>query len=81
MSQRVKVELNRSAVRDQLLKSGEMEAICEGYARNIAARCGSGYAYDTYKGTNRVNAMIYAETYEAKKDNMKNNTILKAVGG
>lgn len=77
---RVKVVLNRSAVRDQLLRSSEMQSICEEQARGIAARCGPGFAVDTHTGRNRVNAMVYADTFEARKDNMKNNTILKAVG-
>lgn len=81
MAMKVKIELNRSAVRDQLLKSSEMMSICESYAKDIAARCGSGYQTDTHVGQNRVNAMVYADTYEARRDNLKHNTILKAVGG
>lgn len=81
MATKVKIELNRSAVRDQLLKSSEMMSICEGHARTIASRCGSGYQTDTHVGQNRVNAMVYADTYEARLDNTKHNTILKAVGG
>lgn len=77
---KVKIELNRNAVRDQLLKSSEMMSICESHAKNIAARCGSGYQTDTHVGRNRVNAMVYADTYEARRDNLKHNTILKAVG-
>lgn len=81
MSLRVKVVLNKDAVRSQLLKSPEMMAVCEERAREIAARCGDGYAVDTHQGKTRVNAMVYADTYEAYRDNLKNNTILKAVKG
>jgi hypothetical protein len=34
-----------------------------------------------YYGKNRVNVEVYAETFQAKRDNLKNNSILKAVHG
>lgn len=80
MAEKVKIELNRNAVKSQLLKSNEMLQICHEQAKMIAARCGQGYATDTHTGTNRVNAMVYAETFEARLDNSKHNTILKAMG-
>lgn len=76
----VKVVLNREGVR-ALLKSPEMLAICEEHAANTLERCGDGYEMDTHTGRVRVNAMVYANTYQAKSDNAKNNTILKALGG
>lgn len=80
MAKKVEIELNREAVRSQLLKSSAMMSICQSQAQNIAARCGSGYAVSAYSGTNRVNAMVYPETAEASKDNYRHNTILKAMG-
>lgn len=63
----------------QLLKSTEMQKVLEEKAAAIKNRCGDGYEQDIYVGKTRANAMVYAETFEAKRDNMKNNTILKAV--
>lgn len=63
----------------QLLKSAEMQKVLEEKATAIKNRCGDGYEQDIYVGKTRANAMVYAETFEAKRDNMKNNTILKAV--
>lgn len=63
----------------QLLKSAEMQKVLEEKATAIKNRCGDGYKQDIYVGKTRANAMVYAETFEAKRDNMKNNTILKAV--
>ena len=80
MAKNVKVVLNRAGVRE-LLRSGEMMAICSDHASNIMGRCGSGYSMDTHTGPNRVNAMVKAETYQARADNMRNNTLLKAVRG
>lgn len=80
MAKKVKVVLNRSGVR-ALLRSEEMKNVCAEQASRIMQRCGSGYEMDTYTGKNRVNAMVKAETYQAKADNIRNNTLLKAVRG
>lgn len=74
----VKIVLNRSGVRE-LLRSPEMLQICEEHAGVVLDRCGDGYKTDGHTGKNRVNAMVYADTYQAKADNLKNNTILKAL--
>lgn len=73
-------ELNRSGVRD-LLRSPEMLAICEEYANKALGNLGDGYKVTTHTGTNRVNAMVAAESYRAKKENLEDNTILRAVFG
>ena len=75
---KVKVVLNRSGVR-ALLRSEEMKAVCAEKAQAVCARCGTGYATDTYTGKNRVNAMVWADTTQAKRDNAENNTLLKAL--
>lgn len=75
---KVKVTLNRSGVR-ALLKSEEMKAACAEKAQAVCARCGTGYSTDTYTGKNRVNAMVWADTAQARRDNAENNTILKAL--
>lgn len=76
----LKVKLNRTEVREQLLKSSWIAGICSDYANQIRARCGDGYETDERTGKNRVNASVYAATYKAKKDNVSNNTLLKAMG-
>lgn len=78
MSNRFKFQLNKSGVRE-LLRSEEMQHLLSTAANDIRGRCGDGYSSDSYVGTNRANAMVFAETAKAKKDNLKNNTILKAV--
>lgn len=76
----VKFELNSAGVQE-LLKSDEMAAICRQYADQIRSRCGDGYTVDTYSGKTRVNASVHASTSAARKDNLNNNTLLKALGG
>ncbi|MDT2472084.1 hypothetical protein P7D92_10165 [Enterococcus dongliensis] len=75
---KMKFKLNYSGV-GQLLKSAEMQNVLEEKATGIRNRAGEGYKQDTYVGKTRANAMVYADSYAAKRDNMKNNTLLKAV--
>lgn len=70
--------LNRAAVA-ALMKSPEMQAILTEKASAIRSRVGDGYRQDVFVGKNRANAMVYADSSEARRDNMKNNTLLKAV--
>ena len=71
-------KLNRAGVR-QLMQSAEMQSVLRDKASQIQARCGDGYESDVMVGKNRANAMVRAATSQAKRDNMDNNTILKAV--
>lgn len=73
-----KFKLNYSGV-GQLLKSTEMQNVLTEKATAIKNRAGEGYGQDIYVGKSRANAMVYADSYKAKKDNLKNNTLLKAV--
>ena len=77
---RVKFELDKGGVRE-LLRSQEALNVCKGYAESARSRAGEGYEVTTYVGTNRANASVHAETYEARKDNYDNNTLLKSLGG
>lgn len=73
-----KFVMNSEAVRE-LLKGQAMQSLLTETASAIQARCGDGYEQDIYIGANRANAMVWAETVEAKVDNSRNNTILKAL--
>lgn len=75
---KVNFKLNRKGVAD-LMKSAEMQAVLKDIADNALNSLGEGYKSDARVGKNRANAMVYADTYQAKSDNLKNNTILKAV--
>ncbi|WP_461223838.1 hypothetical protein [Lacticaseibacillus suihuaensis] len=71
-------KLNQAGVRE-LMRSPEMQAILKEHADAIKSRVGDGYKQDVYVGKNRANAMVSADSFEARRDNMKNNTLLKAV--
>ena len=79
MAQKVRIELNEAAIRQQLLKSSATEQMCKEHAEQIANRCGEGYETETYMEPTRVVAKVYADSFPARRDNLKNNTILKAV--
>ncbi|RDW21039.1 hypothetical protein CWR48_04295 [Oceanobacillus arenosus] len=71
-------KLNSNGVAD-LLKSKGMQDVLKGYAAGIKNKSGAGYEQDMHVGKNRANARVWAETSQAKSDNLKNNTILKSV--
>lgn len=75
-----KFELNSEGVRD-LMRSPEMMSICQEYANNALGRLGGGYEVTTHTGPTRVNAEVSAKTFEAKRENLKTNSIIKAVWG
>jgi hypothetical protein len=71
-------ELNYKGV-NELLTSSEMLAICQGYADNALHSLGQGYSSVQYKGKNRVAVEVKADTFLARRENLENNTILKAI--
>lgn len=75
---KTRFELNPAGVRE-LLRSKQMNDIVSKKAQQAQSRLGTGYSTDTYTGKNRVNAMVWAESAEAKKENSENNSLLKAV--
>ncbi len=75
---KVEIELNSEGVRD-LLRSEEMQAECKKRANEAVGKLGPGYKVSTHVGKNRANASIYAESYQARQDNMENNSILKSL--
>lgn len=77
---KLKFELNREGVRE-LLRSKEMMDVCQEYANNALGKLGDGYEVTTHTGSNRVNAQVAAVTYATKKENLSDNTIIKAVFG
>lgn len=73
-----KFELNQAGVR-ALMQSPEMQSILKDKSGNAINRLGSGYGSDIFVGKNRANAMVYADSFKARLENSRENTILKAV--
>lgn len=74
----IRVELDHDGVKE-FLYSPELLALLKGYADEAAAQLGEGFAADTYHAASRNIASVYADTDEARRKNLENNSILKAV--
>ena len=73
-----KFKLDKAGV-GQFLKSEPMQALISQKVSEIHGRLGEGYASNTSVGKTRAQGIVIAETKKAKRDNLKNNTILKAL--
>ena len=74
----VKYEMDYAGI-GQLLKCQEL---CDGMqtiGNNVASRAGVGYEADTQVGKKRAHTYVRAVTAEAYYNNLKNNTLLKAI--
>lgn len=80
MSSSFKFKLNTKGV-GEFLKSEPVKNMISERANEIANRAGTGYEADTQIGQKRATGRVKAATAKAKKDNKKNNTLLKAVRG
>lgn len=77
---KVEIELDTAGV-SLLLKSEELKNACEKIAQRAKRKLGDGYEVTTFTGATRVNASIAAKTAKAKNENLKDNRILKSLGG
>lgn len=75
---KVRIELNSAGIRE-MLRSSEMQALLAERAAEIAMRAGDGYSSDTYLTGGRAIASAFAETKEAYRDNLDNNTLLRSL--
>jgi hypothetical protein len=73
------VKLNSQGVRE-LLKSQAIADACMEQANVVAGRAGEGYSVEQRDYPERTGYVVSAETDEARTDNLKNNTLLKALG-
>ena len=81
MADRIKFRLNLPGL-NELMKSGEMQSVLNKAAASIASAAGPGYETEAAHPINFVGiASVRAATFEAKRDNAQNNTLLKATGG
>lgn len=77
----VEIKINNDELRN-ILKSDAMQQMLIKQANRVVSRAGSGYAADPpHTSSQRAIVNVYAETSAAKRDNLKNNTLLKAMGG
>lgn len=75
---KLRFKLNRKGVRE-LMQSDEMMAVLKEHGDATLAGLGEGYKLSDYVGKTRANVSVKAESFKARRDNAKNNTILKAL--
>jgi len=73
-------ELNLPGL-NELMKSAEMQAVTEAAGQAMARAAGPGYATKTHVASFVAVTSVYPETDEANRDNLNNNTLLKAAQG
>ena len=64
-----------------MLKSSEMEGVCMSYVQNAAAKAGPNYMAETRNYDDRSGAALVPANAEGHFDNLRNNTLLKVIGG
>lgn len=75
----VRIEIKDAGLQ-ALLKSDEMRKLCREKGNGVMARCGSEhYAMGDRTYNKRCGVAIYPIDYQGVRDNLKNNTLLKAV--
>ena len=62
-----------------MLKCAGAAAECMSYANRVAMACGEGYVAETRSYPERTGAAVFADSPKAKKDNLENNTLLRAL--
>lgn len=80
---KVQFDLNSRGV-EELLSRAEMRALINSYAQQIAGRASSmsGEAYKTVAlGRHRAVAIVKTGDWAARRENLKNNTLEKALRG
>ena len=77
---RSKFKLNSAGI-VELMKSAAMQTVLNEYGSRTVSAAGAGYADKTVMSGDRAKVFVYADTDDAKRDNLKNNTLLKALGG
>lgn len=71
-------ELNREGVK-QIMQSAEMKTILDETAQHIASSAEGDYKVDTMTGRTRANAKVSCASVRTYYDNLRNNTLLKAM--
>lgn len=84
MSKSFEFELNYSGV-GKLLKGKEMQNLMKEYGSKVQSKAvsdrGRNYSLSVGVGTTRAHANISTTDIVSQRSNMKNNTLLKALGG
>lgn len=73
-----KIVLSYSGI-GELLRGEEMKQMVTEYASGVAQRAGVGFEFRVHNTGQRQAANVFPTTREASRENLLNNTLLKAV--
>ena len=76
---KVKVTLNSTGVRE-FLRSEPVRELAQRCGEAVAARAGGNYETETVLVSKKYIAVVLPADEQARRDNLKNNTLLKAIG-
>lgn len=76
---KLKVWIDPSAM-NEFRNSEEVKNMLTEYASGIQGRCGTGYTFEVKSAPTRAVATVKADDFKAYRDNLKNNTLLRALG-
>lgn len=65
---------------EKVLKSQEMVNHLASIAADIRGRCGPGFESEAQLGRKKALAMVWPDTWEAKRANARSQILLRAVG-
>lgn len=74
-----RIELNGKGI-IELFKSPEVGAWLDEIGASVANAAGPEYTYQTFNAGFEKLCNVYPDSREAARDNLKNNTLVKAVG-
>lgn len=75
----MKVDWNRAAF-EEVRRSGPVMAAISGLTYGLARSAGDGYEGSTQQGKSRFRGIVYPDTWSARKDNARNNTLVRVLG-
>mgnify|MGYP007104054617 CR=1 FL=1 len=78
MAKKFRFELNMPGL-NELMKSAEMQSVLDQKGAQVAAAAGNGYNKRTHVADFVAITNVYANTKEAKRENLRDNTLLKAL--
>lgn len=75
----MKVVFNRAAF-EEVRRSGPVMAEISGLTYGLARKAGDGYRGSTMQGKSRFRGIVFPDSWSARKDNARNNTLVRVLG-
>lgn len=75
----MKVQWNRAAF-EEVRRSGPVMAEVSALTYGLARAAGEGYKGSTMQGLSRFRGIVFPDTWSARKDNARNNTLVRVLG-